>query len=69
MFLCRIIISAILVAVVASPAGAHGGHIHAPSIGRDTHPYLQKCIPQYLKIQAALAHGHVNDELKQAATE
>ena len=67
MFRRGLLISAILVTLAASPAGAHGGHIHAPSIGRDSHAYLQKCIPLYLQIQAALAEGRLDEGLKQAA--
>ena len=67
MFRRSLIISTVLLTLAASPAWAHGGHIHAPSIGRATHPYLQKCIPLYLQVQAALAEGKLDDNLKQAA--
>ncbi len=67
MFTRGIIISALLVALAAPPAGAHGGHIHAPSIGADTHSYLQKCIPHYLQIQTSLASGKLDGGAKQAA--
>jgi len=67
MFLRALVISTLLVALAAAPAGAHGGHIHAPSIGRITHPYLQACITPYLQVQAALAEGKLDDNVKQAA--
>ena len=67
MFSRTLIISTLLATLTASPVWAHGGHIHAPSIGRSTHPYLQKCIPLYLRIRAALAEGKLDDNVKQAA--
>jgi hypothetical protein len=59
----------LLSAMLVAPAGAHEGHIHPPSIGRSTHPYLQACIAPYLHIQAALAEGRLDEGVKQAARE
>ncbi len=67
MKLRTLIILLALSTLAATSAWAHEGHIHAPSIGRSTHTYLQKCIPLYLQIQTALAEGHMDEGLKQAA--
>lgn len=66
----KILISLLLLsALAASPAGAHEGHIHPPSIGRTTHPYLQACIASYLGIHKALAEGRFDKGVGQAARE
>lgn len=59
----------LLYALAATSAWAHGGHIHPPSIGRSTHPYLQACIPPYLQIQKALSESLLDNGVKQAAKE
>ncbi len=58
-----------LVSLAVSTAKAHEGHIHPPSIGRTTHPYLQACIPPYLRIQKALTASKLDDSVKKAAGE
>lgn len=60
-------ISTLLITLSASFAWAHGGHIHAPVIGRESHKNLQKCVPLYLQIKTALAEGRLDENLKQAA--
>lgn len=64
-----LIILLALSALAATSAWAHEGHIHAPTIGRDSHSHLQKCVPVYLQIKAALAGNRMDDGLKQAAQE
>ncbi len=63
MSLRKSIISLLFFSVLAVPsAGAHEGHIHPPSIGRSTHPYMQACIGPYLRVQSALAEGRLDKE-------
>ncbi len=46
---------------------AHPGHADPVTISRDTHVYMQKLIPHYLKVQKALAAGELSAEAKGAA--
>jgi len=59
----------ILVLVLTSfgSANAHPGHAEPVTISRDTHVYMQKLVPHYLKIQKGLAAGELNDEIQGAA--
>ena len=59
-----------IVALALSPFGpvnAHPGHADPVTISRDTHTYMQKLVPHYLKIQKGLVVGELNDEIKGAA--
>ncbi len=57
----------ILALAPLSQSYAHPGHADPVTISRDTHVYMQKLIPHYLKVQKALAAGELSAEAKGAA--
>ncbi len=50
-----------------SQSYAHPGHADPVTISRDTHVYMQKLVPHYLKIQQGLAAGELNETVSGAA--
>ena len=60
----------LILTLAPAPLGtvnAHPGHADPITISRDTHVYMQKLVPPYLKIQSALAEGELNETVKEAA--
>ncbi len=63
----NVLLLLILSLIPLSQSYAHPGHADPVTISRDTHVYMQKMVPHYLKVQKALAAGELSAEAKGAA--
>jgi len=64
-----LLITMLLGTLFVTSAYGHAGHFHPTDlhISRSTHSNMQASVPPYIIIQKALANGHVDDSVHQAA--